>query len=77
MVGMRKPTKSQLAAHLARAIKHAGSENKLAQAAGYTQHAVWSARQRGEVTAEMAVAIERATAGTVTKIDLRPDLFGS
>jgi len=59
------------------AIKRAGSEAKLGKLAGYTQNAIWQAKERGTITAEMAVAIDRATDGAVTKEMLRPDLFNS
>jgi len=57
------------------AIKKAGSQAKLGKAIGKTQNAVFQAKKRGTVTAEMAVAIERATEGEITKEQLRPDLF--
>ncbi len=60
---------------LEKAISHFGSEAKLGQATGYSQHAVWMAKARGRVTAEMAVAIDRATGGEVRKSALRPDIF--
>ena len=58
-----------------RAIKSAGSQHKLAQATGYSQHAIWHAHKRGRPTAEMAIRIERATNGQVKARDLRPDIF--
>lgn len=58
-----------------RAIKIAGSEAKLGAATGYSQHAIWQAKRKGRVSAEMAVRIERATQGLVSKAELRPDLF--
>jgi DNA-binding transcriptional regulator YdaS (Cro superfamily) len=62
---------------LIRAIAFAGSEAKLGRAIGRSQNAVWQAKRRGSVTAEMALAIDVATAGQISKSDLRPDLFGS
>ena len=58
------------------AITICGSEQKLGRAAGYSQNAIWQAKRRGTVTAEMATGIEAATRGQVTRVDLRPDLFG-
>lgn len=58
-----------------KAIEIAGSETRLAKAIGFSQHAVWSARQKGKPSADMAVAIHRYTDGAVPKWHLRPDLF--
>lgn len=60
---------------MAKAISLAGSEAKLARAMGYSQNAVWSAKRRGRVSAEMATAVDRATRGAVPREALRPDLF--
>lgn len=60
---------------LSRAVQIAGSQHKLADAIGFSQHAVWHALRRGRVSAEMARAIEKATG--VAAADLRPDLFGA
>jgi len=57
------------------AISIAGSETRLAKAIGYSQNAVWHARQKGRPSAAMAVAIHRFTEGAVAKWLLRPDLF--
>lgn len=62
---------------LSRAVEIAGSQHKLAEAIGYSQHAVWHALRRGRVSAEMALKIEKVTAGEVSAADLRPDLFGA
>lgn len=61
---------------LARAVKYAGSQHKLAQITGYSQHAIWHAAQRNRASAEMALRIEKATSGAVTAHELRPDIFG-
>jgi len=58
-----------------KAIELAGSETKLAREIGFSQHAVWSARQKGRPSAAMAVAIHKFTDGKVSKQALRPDLF--
>lgn len=59
---------------LEKAIASCGSEASLARACGYSQNAIWSAKRKGRVSAELAVAIERVTG--VTRQELRPDLFG-
>lgn len=60
---------------ISRAISIAGSEAKLGKAAGVSQNAIWQAKRRGRVSAELAVRIERATQGLVSRAELRPDLF--
>jgi len=52
-------------------------QTPLANLLGVTQGAVWqwlNGYQR--ITAERAIEIERVTQGTVTKHELRPDVFG-
>lgn len=61
-----------------RAIEIAGTQTKLAEASGLTQaaiHKLLSGKTR-RISAENALAIERATDGQVTRYDLRPDIFG-
>ena len=60
---------------LERAIRIAGSETKLAAAIGYSQVAINKARRRGGVSARMALAVHRFTAGAVPASLLRPDLW--
>lgn len=60
-----------------RAIKLAGSEEKLGKLCGYSQVAINKAKKRGKCSADMAVAIDKALAGQVTKEQLRPDLFSA
>lgn len=74
---MAEPNPSPVTAHIERAIRIVGSESKLGAAAGYSQNAIWWAKSRGRVSAELAVAIERATDGQVSRHELRPDLFGA
>jgi DNA-binding transcriptional regulator YdaS (Cro superfamily) len=63
--------------HLHRAIALFGNQSRLADAIGYSQHAVWHAcTKRRRVSPQMAVAIHKATKGKVRKQDLRPDIFG-
>jgi len=61
---------------LNKAVALAGSETRLSRATGYSQPAINKARRRGRVSAELAIAIERALGGAVTRAELRPDLFG-
>ncbi|HZP68356.1 MAG TPA: YdaS family helix-turn-helix protein [Pseudolabrys sp.] len=68
------PPKKQLSP-LVRAIKLAGSEAKLGKLTGFSQVAIHRAKHRGRASAEMAVAIERALEGAVSRAELRPDLF--
>jgi DNA-binding transcriptional regulator YdaS (Cro superfamily) len=63
--------------HLETAIRLAGSETKLANATGYSQHAIWQAKSKGAVSAEMALAIHHALRGRVPASRLRPDLWAS
>ena len=61
---------------IAKAVEIIGSQKKLAEAAGCEQQTISKLlnKQRG-ISAEMAVAIDRATSGAVPKHSLRPDLF--
>ena len=61
---------------LHRAIAHFGNQSRLADAIGFSQHAVWHAVKRRSVSPKMAVAIHKATRGRIRKEDLRPDIFG-
>jgi DNA-binding transcriptional regulator YdaS (Cro superfamily) len=60
-----------------RAIKALGSQQKLADAIGLSQQGVsYLLNDAPRVRAEIAVAIERATKGKISKKELRPDIFG-
>ncbi len=65
---------------LQRAISFCGSQAELARRIGGTikQPHVWGWLHRGarQVPAEHCAAIERATAGAVSRYELRPDVFG-
>lgn len=63
-------------ARIAKAIALVGSQKKLADAVGCEQQTISRLlnRQR-QITAEMAVAIDHATEGHVSRHDLRPDIF--
>lgn len=58
------------------AIEAAGGIVKLATAIGLRPNVVGNWKLRGQVPAERCLAIEQATAGAVTRHDLRPDVFG-
>lgn len=62
--------------HLRRAIQIVGSQGKLAKAMGCSQAKVsWLLLTASTLSAEDALAVERATEGRVAKSDLRPDLW--
>lgn len=62
---------------LERAIAIAGSEAKLGRMLGKSQNAIWSAKRKGRVSAEIAIGVHRVTNGIIAKEALRPDLFRS
>lgn len=59
---------------LERAIELCGSQAKLAEACGVKQPSIWQAKDTGRCSAELAMAVEKATDGKVTAAQLRPDL---
>lgn len=62
--------------HVERAIGLHGSQAKLAKEMGCSQQYIsWLLKDADQISAEMAVAFEQATAGQVSRVDLRPDLF--
>jgi len=62
--------------HVSRAIRAKGSQVKLAGEVGCSQQYIsWLLNEAEQISAEMAVAFERATGGEVSRSDLRPDLF--
>lgn len=64
--------------HIQRAVDLSGSQAKLARKAGISQQQIsWLlSGDARNVTAEVAVKIEKATNGAITRHHLRPDLFG-
>lgn len=66
------------AALIQKAVEHCGSQAELARRIGgkARQGHVWKWLNAQRVSAEVAVQIERATSGVVTRHALRPDLFG-
>jgi DNA-binding transcriptional regulator YdaS (Cro superfamily) len=61
--------------HIEAAIRLAGTESKLGQLTGYSQHAIWKAKTNGRVSPQMALAIHRALQGRIPASVLRPDLW--
>jgi DNA-binding transcriptional regulator YdaS (Cro superfamily) len=57
------------------AISRFGTESKLAAAAGVSQPSINAAKRNGRVGPRVALGIDRATRGEVSKHDLRPDLW--
>ena len=61
--------------HLKRAVDQLGSQPKLAKAMGCSQSKIsWLLTTADEISADDAMAIQRATRGAVTAAELRPDL---
>ncbi|WP_405048948.1 transcriptional regulator [Rhizobium rhizogenes] len=64
-------------AHIERAIEAHGSQVKLANAIGCSQQYIsWLLSEAKQISAEKALAVEKATGGLVSRHDLRPDVFG-
>lgn len=61
---------------LDKAISAVGTAADLARAVGVVPMAVSQWRKRKQVPAERCLQIEAATAGKVTRYDLRPDIYG-
>lgn len=62
---------------IAKAIRLKGSQQKLAEAAGCSQQQIsYLMKDAAGISAEMALRIERATDGAVTRHELRPDIYG-
>ena len=64
-------------AAVARAIAIKESQHKLAAACGVSQALISKAKIDGRLSARLAIAIHRATAGAVPGSALRPDLWRS
>jgi len=59
-----------------KAIEIAGSQAKLAELGGVSQQGIsFALNESKQCSAELAVAIHRATDGQVGKHELRPDMF--
>lgn len=59
-----------------RAIRHYGSQAKLADALSCSQQQISYLLRASSVSAEMAKKLDEATGGAVSRHDLRPDIFG-
>ena len=58
------------------AIDQHGSQAKLAMAMGCSQQQIAYLLKASSITAEMALKVDEATGGAVSKHDLRADIFG-
>jgi DNA-binding transcriptional regulator YdaS (Cro superfamily) len=58
-------------------IEYLGCQHKLAAACGVSQALISKAKIDGRLSARLAIAIHRATAGAVPGSALRPDLWRS
>ncbi len=63
-------------AALDEACRLMGSQDALARQLTIKSPSISGWRDRGKVPAERCLAIEQATAGQITRQDLRPDVFG-
>lgn len=61
---------------LERACRVCGSQIELATRLGISSPSISEWKRRGRVPVERCPDIERATAGQITRHDLRPDVFG-
>lgn len=62
--------------HIRRAVEIAGSQRALAEKIGLSQQGIsYLLNAAPQVSAEIAIAIERATEGEVRREQLRPDIF--
>jgi DNA-binding transcriptional regulator YdaS (Cro superfamily) len=65
-----------IADHINHAIKLHGSQVRLAEAIGCSQQQISYLLKAKKITAEMAMKLDVATGGEVSKHILRPDIFG-
>ena len=64
--------------HVESAVQKLGSQSKLAEAMGCSQQQIsYLLNEATGITAEMALAIDRATKGEVSREVLRPDIFAA
>jgi len=62
--------------HIENAVKHYGSQAKLAEALRCSQQQISYLLKASSVSAEMAKKLDEATGGAVSRHDLRPDIYG-
>lgn len=60
---------------LSQAVERFGSEAAAARAAGVSQPTFYEARRAGKIGPKLAMGIDRATNGEISKSSLRPDLW--
>jgi len=60
---------------ISRASVAVGGDSNLADACDVTPAAIWNARSRGQVSGKLAIKIERATNGLISRALLAPELF--
>lgn len=63
--------------YIEKAIELRGSQAKLADAMGCSQQQISYLLRADSITAEMAIKVDLATGGAVSKSVLRPDIFAS
>jgi len=61
--------------HIQRAVEILGSQKKLADAAGMTPASISIALKTGRVGPQLAMSIDVATNGAVSRSSLRPDMW--
>lgn len=67
---------ADIKSHIERAITLHGSQARLAERMGCSQQQISYLLKASSITAEMALALDDATGGEVSKHQLRPDIFG-
>jgi DNA-binding transcriptional regulator YdaS (Cro superfamily) len=67
--------KASRAELVGRAVSLLGSEAKLAAAAGVAQATINEAKHTGTVGPKLAMGLDRATGGRISRSALRPDLW--
>lgn len=70
-----RPVRPNVSHLIKSAIDMFGSETKLASAIGFAQPSINDAKRKGRVGPLMALAIDKATEGRISKHELRPDLW--
>lgn len=60
---------------LAEAVEMFGSSKKLAKACKVGTSAITNAKRKGQISPELAIALDRATHGEISAAELRPDLW--
>ena len=67
---------NEIVSHLlTQAVERFGSEAAAAREAGVSQPTFFIARRKGQVGVKLAMGIDKATNGEISKSDLRPDIW--